>query len=125
VTGVEGEFALEAIEVARTGDGHRERRRSDGLFVLIGGEPVTTWLPERVIRDEWGYICTGRDVMDLLHERPPATWPLERDPYLLETSVPGVLAAGDVRHASIKRVSAGVGEGSMAIAVVHQYLRER
>jgi thioredoxin reductase (NADPH) len=125
VTGVEGEFTLEAIEVAQSGDGRRERRRSDGLFVLIGGEPVTAWLPDRVIRDEWGYICTGRDVMDLLRERPPATWPLERDPYLLETSVPGILAAGDVRHGSIKRVSAGVGEGSMAIAVVHQYLRER
>jgi thioredoxin reductase (NADPH) len=64
-------------------------------------------------------------VMDLLQERPPATWPLARDPYLLETSIPGVLAAGDVRHGSIKRVSAGVGEGSMAIAVVHQYLSEQ
>jgi thioredoxin reductase (NADPH) len=62
--------------------------------------------------------------MDLLRERPPATWPLARDPYLLETSIPGVLAAGDVRHGSIKRVAAGVGEGSMAIAVVHQYLAE-
>jgi thioredoxin reductase (NADPH) len=82
-------------------------------------------LPDRVIRDRWGYVCTGRDVMDLLREQPPATWPLERDPYLLETSVPGILAAGDVRHASVKRVSAGVGEGSMAIATVHQYLRER
>ncbi len=125
VTSVEGEDTLEAIEVAGSRDGGRERRRSDGLFVLIGGEPATAWLPDRVIRDEWGYVCTGRDVMDLLHGRPPATWPLERDPYLLETSVPGILAAGDVRHASIKRVSAGVGEGSMAIATVHQYLRER
>jgi thioredoxin reductase (NADPH) len=63
--------------------------------------------------------------MDLLRERPPATWPLARDPYLLETSIPGVLAAGDVRHGSIKRVSDGVGEGSMSIAVVHQYLAEQ
>jgi thioredoxin reductase (NADPH) len=62
--------------------------------------------------------------MDLLQEQPPATWPLARDPFLLETSIPGLLAAGDVRHGSIKRVSAGVGEGSMAIAVVHQYLAE-
>jgi thioredoxin reductase (NADPH) len=93
--------------------------------VLIGGEPVTAWLPPAVIRDQWGYVCTGRDVMDLLLERPAATWPLERDPYLLETSVPGILAVGDVRHASIKRVSAAVGEGSMAIAVAHQYLAER
>jgi thioredoxin reductase (NADPH) len=62
--------------------------------------------------------------MDLLRERPPTTWPLERDPFLLETSVPGILAAGDVRHGSIKRCSAAVGEGSMAIAVVHHVLAE-
>ena len=77
--------------------------RATALFVLIGGEPQTAWLPDAVIRDQWGFVCTGRDVMDLLHERPPATWPLERDPFLLETSIPGVLAAGDVRHGSIKR----------------------
>jgi thioredoxin reductase (NADPH) len=124
VTGVQGHDSLEAIEVASGPAGRRELRPSDGLFVLIGGEPVTAWLPQAVIRDQWGYVCTGRDVMDLLPERPRATWPLERDPYLLETSVPGILAVGDVRHASIKRVSAAVGEGSMAIAVVHQYLGE-
>ena len=124
VTGVEGHDTLEAIEVASGQARRRERRPSDALFVLIGGEPVTAWMPRAVIRDQWGYLCTGRDVMDLLLERPPATWPLERDPYLLETSVPGILAVGDVRHASIKRVSAAVGEGSMGIAVVHQYLAE-
>jgi thioredoxin reductase (NADPH) len=123
VVGVEGEDGLEAIEVART-TGPTERRPSEGLFVFIGARAETAWLPEILIRDRWGYVCTGRDVMDLLAERPPATWPLARDPYLLETSIPGVLAAGDVRHGSIKRVSAGVGEGSMAIAVVHQYLAE-
>jgi thioredoxin reductase (NADPH) len=124
VVGVEGHDSLEAIEVAAGPARRRERRPSDGLFVLIGGRAVTSWLPPNIIRDQWGYVCTGRDVMDLLQERPPATWPLVRDPYLLETSIPGVLAAGDVRHGSIKRVSAGVGEGSMAIAVVHQYLAE-
>ena len=124
VVGVEGGDGLETIEVACGASGRRERRPSDGLFVLIGGRAETAWLPDRIIRDQWGYVCTGRDVMDLLGERPEAAWPLERDPYLLETSVPGVLAAGDVRHGSIKRVSAGVGEGSMAIAVVHQYLAE-
>jgi thioredoxin reductase (NADPH) len=124
VVGVAGHDELEVIEVASGPERRRERRPSDALFVLIGGRAETAWLPERVIRDQWGYVCTGRDVMDLLQERPPATWPLERDPYLLETSVPGILAAGDVRHGSIKRVSAGVGEGSMAIAVVHQYLAE-
>jgi thioredoxin reductase (NADPH) len=124
VVGLQGADALEAIEVV-TGPARRsERRESDALFVLIGGQPATSWLPERIIRDQWGYVCTGRDVMDLLADRPPATWPLARDPYLLETSAPGILAAGDVRHASIKRCSAGVGEGSTAIAVVHQYLAE-
>jgi thioredoxin reductase (NADPH) len=125
VVGVEGSDGLEAIHVVCGAAGGKERRSSDGLFVFIGARAETSWLPEAVIRDQWGYVCTGRDVMDLLHERPPATWPLARDPYLLETSIPGVLAAGDVRHGSIKRVSAGVGEGSMAVAVVHQYLAER
>jgi thioredoxin reductase (NADPH) len=124
VVDVEGHDSLEVIDVAAGPSQRRERRPSDGLFILIGARAETSWLPANVIRDQWGYVCTGRDVMDLLRERPPATWPLPRDPYLLETSIPGVLAAGDVRHGSIKRVSAGVGEGSMAIAVVHQYLAE-
>ncbi len=125
VVGVEGRDELEAIQVVRRADGRPERRASGGLFVLIGARAETAWLPGNLIRDRWGYVCTGRDVMDLLQERTPATWPLARDPYLLETSIPGVVAAGDVRHGSIKRVSAGVGEGSMAIAVVHQYLAEQ
>ena len=124
VVGVDGRDALETIDVVSGPSRRHERRPSDALFVFIGARAETSWLPANVIRDQWGYVCTGRDVMDLLRERPPATWPLERDPYLLETSVPGIMAAGDVRHGSIKRVSAGVGEGSMAIAVVHQYLAE-
>jgi len=124
VVALEGTDVLEAIEVVTGPDRRRERRPSDALFVLIGGQAATSWLPDRIIRDQWGYVCTGRDVMDLLPDRGPDTWPLERDPYLLETSVPGILAAGDVRHGSIKRCSAGVGEGCTAIAVVHQYLAE-
>ncbi|HEY7637720.1 MAG TPA: FAD-dependent oxidoreductase [Gemmatimonadales bacterium] len=124
VVGLEGSDTLEALEVVTGPDRRRERRQSDALFVLIGGQAATTWLPERIICDQWGYVCTGRDVLDLLPARTPGTWPLDRDPYLLETSVPGILAAGDVRHGSIKRVSAGVGEGCTAIAVVHQYLAE-
>ncbi len=73
-----------------------------------------------MICDERGFICTGRDVIDLM----PDAWPLERDPYLLETSVPGIFAAGDVRHGSIKRVASGVGEGSIAIAFVHEHLAD-
>ncbi len=106
VVGVEGTDALEAIEVTRGGARRRERVPSDGLFVFIGAEAQTDWLPEALIRDQWKFICTGRDVMDLLAERAAGTWPLERDPYLLETSIPGILAAGDVRHGSIKRCAA-------------------
>ena len=92
--------------------------------MFIGAHAETAWLPRDVIRDQWNYVCTGRDVMDLLPVQTTTRWPIERDPYLLETSVPGIFAVGDVRHGSIKRVASGVGEGSMAIAFVHQYLAE-
>jgi len=124
VVGVDGETELESIEIATGADRRRERRKSDALFVFIGAHAETSWLPSDVIRDQWSYVCTGRDVMDLLQLQTETSWPLERDPYLLETSVPGVFAVGDVRHGSIKRVASGVGEGSMAIAFVHQYLAE-
>jgi thioredoxin reductase (NADPH) len=90
------------------------------LFVLIGARPHTRWLPEEVIRDERGYVITGNDL--LRDGSPPAGWPLERPPMLLETSVPGVFAAGDVRCGSVKRVASAVGEGSIAIQMVHKYL---
>ena len=124
VVSVDGTDRLESIEVVTGPSRRRERRESDALFVFIGAHAETSWLPEKLIRDEWGYICAGRDVMDLLEEREAGTWPIERDPYLLETSVPGIFSAGDVRHGSIKRVASSVGEGSMAIAFVHQYLAE-
>ena len=123
VVEVEGDGHLQAIVVADRGTGRRERREAAALFVLIGADAETKWMPPALVRDELGYVCTGRDVMDLLAAR-QAEWPLPRDPYLLETSVPGVFAAGDVRHGSIKRVASGVGEGSMAIAFVHQYLAQ-
>jgi thioredoxin reductase (NADPH) len=90
------------------------------VFIFIGADAITDWLPREVVCDERGYVCTGRDVTDLM----PESWPLERDPYLLETSVPGIFAAGDVRHGSIKRVASGVGEGSIAIAFVHEHLAD-
>ncbi len=86
---------------------------ADALFVMIGANPNTTWLPAELERDAAGYLCTGRDLK---------TWSSEREPFPLETNLPGVFCAGDVRHGSIKRVSSGVGEGSMAIAFIHQYL---
>lgn len=93
------------------------------LFVLIGGEPHTDWLPTAVRRDDWGFVVTGSD---LLHDGClPEEWPLERPPMLLETSLPGVFAVGDVRHRSVKRVASAVGDGSVAIQFVHQFLHER
>jgi len=121
---LEGTDHLEAIVIERRATGERRREETGAVFVFIGADAETAWLPPDVIRDERGYVCTGRDVMDLVASK-AGHWPLERDPYLLETSVPGVFAVGDVRHGSIKRVASGVGEGSMAIAFVHQYLAEQ
>jgi thioredoxin reductase (NADPH) len=118
---VEGEHRLEAIVIEHLDTGELVREPTSAVFVFIGADATTEWLPDAFIRDEHGYICTGRDVMDLVAKN-QGSWLLDRDPFLLETSVPGVFAAGDVRHGSIKRVASGVGEGSMAIAFVHQYL---
>jgi thioredoxin reductase (NADPH) len=84
------------------------------LFILIGAQPFTSWLPETIRRDQWGYILTGLDTGQ--------EWPLERAPFLLETTTPGVFAAGDVRHGSMKRVAAAVGDGSTVIRLIHDYL---
>jgi thioredoxin reductase (NADPH) len=124
VVGVEGTDHLEAIVIEDRRNGQRRHEPTDALFVFIGADAKTEWLPPAVICDERGYVCTGRDVTDLVAQQ-HGSWPIERDPYLLETSVPGIFAVGDVRHGSIKRVASGVGEGSMAIAFVHQYLSER
>ena len=90
------------------------------LFVFIGAAPRTDWLPDAVARDERGFVRTGPD----LHESDLVDWPLERAPFLLESSVPGVFVAGDVRAASVKRVASAVGEGSVAVAFVHQHLAD-
>jgi thioredoxin reductase (NADPH) len=110
--------ALEAIEVGADGTTETTWLRSDGLFILIGADTETAWLPSEIARDDKGYVLTGSDVAAAGH------WELDRDPYLLETSVPGIFACGDVRFSPVKRVAAAVGEGSMAIAFVHQYLKE-
>jgi thioredoxin reductase (NADPH) len=112
-----GDEHLEAIAVANRGTGQTTRRDAAGLFVMIGADAETAWLPDEIERDSRGYVLSGPEVLK------SGRWPIERDPYLLETSVPGIFAVGDVRAGSVKRVAAGVGEGSMAIAFVHQYLQ--
>jgi thioredoxin reductase (NADPH) len=114
--GAEGDGRLRTLRI-RTADGEEALEPVDACFVLIGAVPRTDWLAGVVARDERGFILAG---LDAKSDR----WPLERDPFPLETSVPGVLVAGDVRARSIKRVASAVGEGSMAVSLIHQYLAE-
>ena len=119
VIGAEGADHLERL-VLRSPAG---RRTVDGswLFVFIGAAPRTDWLQDAVARDARGFVLTGPDLLDE-HGRPPVGWPLARQPYLLESSLPGVFVAGDVRASSVKRVASAVGEGALAVTLVHRYL---
>jgi len=118
VIAAHGDSSLEAIDVRDTTTGDTSRLESGALFIFIGADAETAWLPPEIALDEKGYVLTGPDL------RAAGGWQLDRDPYPLETSVPGVFACGDVRFSPVKRVAAAVGEGSMAIAMVHQYLRD-
>jgi thioredoxin reductase (NADPH) len=113
----EGDGRLARLHVRDAG-GSESAIDADACFVFIGASPGTDWLDGVVARDARGFILAGPDAQ-------PAGWPLKRDPYLLETSVPGVFVAGDVRARSVKRVASAVGEGSMAVSLVHQYLLDR
>ncbi|QHN02856.1 response regulator [Granulicella sp. WH15] len=115
--------------VAVSGDGHLEClslttprgpevRKANSLFIFIGAAPKTSWLPDAIACDSKGFVLAGPDVKS----KSPGSWKLEREPYLLETSLPGIFVAGDVRHGSVKRCASAVGEGSIAIQFVHQYL---
>jgi thioredoxin reductase (NADPH) len=123
VTKLDGNSQLQAITLKDSNTGQERRVATHWLFVCIGGVPHTEWAPEvGVIRDERGYLITGPD---LFHNgRRPPSWPLDRDPYYLETNVPGIFAVGDVRHGAVKRCASAVGEGAMAVAFVHRYLAE-
>jgi thioredoxin reductase (NADPH) len=116
-----GHQRLEGLTVRDRHTGATRTVSASAVFVLIGAEPHTTWLHGVVRRDERGYVLTGRDLLGR-DGRPPAGWPLERPPMPLETSLPGVFAAGDVRYRSVKRVASAVGEGSIAVQLVHEYL---
>jgi len=120
ISEVHGNARLEEISVHCSDTNKIERVSATSLFIFIGALPRTDWLAGTVERDDKGFILTGPD---LIHEgKHPKGWPLERDPYLLETNIPGVFAVGDVRHGSVKRVASGVGEGSVAVQFIHQYL---
>jgi thioredoxin reductase (NADPH) len=116
-----GEGRLEHLVLEDSASGTVDTVSSAAVFVLIGGQPRTGWLSEDIVRDRGGYIVTGQDLL-LRDWGTPVVWTQERPPMLLETSVPGIFAAGDVRHGSVKRVASAVGEGSIAIPLIHRYL---
>jgi thioredoxin reductase (NADPH) len=117
VTGGAGEGALKSVELRDCRTGRLETVPAAALFLMIGAQPHTEWLPESICRDERGYLLTGSDL-------PDGDWPLERPPLMLETSMPGVFAVGDARRGSTKRVASAVGEGSVVIEQVHQLLAQ-
>jgi thioredoxin reductase (NADPH) len=121
VTGGAGQGRLERLTLTDLQSGAAETVPATALFVLIGAEPRTQWLPGAVRRDQSGFVLTGTDL--LREGQAPREWPLPRPPMFLESSLPGVFAAGDVRHGSVKRVASAVGEGSIAIHLVHDHLR--
>ena len=120
VAEVHGESHLEEISVLCSDTDKIERVPASAMFIFIGALPRTDWLGDIVERDERGFIRTGPDL--IRDGQRPKGWSLDRDPFLLETNVPGIFAVGDVRHGSIKRVASGVGEGSVAVQFIHQYL---
>ncbi len=118
VVAAHGDVSLEAVDVHNGAIAETTRLESGGLFIFVGADVETAWLPPEIALDHHGYVLTGPEM------RAAERWTLDRDPYLLETSVPGIFASGDVRLGPVKRVAAAVGEGSMAIAFVHQYLKD-
>jgi thioredoxin reductase (NADPH) len=121
VVEVKGEESLEAVTIENAATGELQTVPATSLFIFIGAVPRTDWLDGVVERDERGFILAGSDLLS--EGGRPRGWHLERDPYLLETNVPGIFAIGDVRHGSVKRVASGVGEGSICVQFVHQYLK--
>jgi thioredoxin reductase (NADPH) len=122
VTGLSGDTrCLEEITLTNRKTGESKQVKTKFLFVCIGGAPNTQWAGDLgIVRDNSGYLVTGPDLIRV--GKKPASWPLDRDPYYLETSMPGLFAAGDVRHGSVKRCASAVGEGAMAVSLIHRYL---
>jgi thioredoxin reductase (NADPH) len=120
VSEAHGDSHLEEISVLCSDTNTTERVPASAMFIFIGALPRTDWLGDLVERDERGFLLTGPDL--IRDGQRPKGWALDRDPFLLETNVPGLFAVGDVRHGSVKRVASGVGEGSVAVQFIHQYL---
>jgi thioredoxin reductase (NADPH) len=120
IVAASGSDHLERLTIADRKAGTEEEVDASWLFVFIGAAPCTDWIGKEVVRDDNGFVLTGPDL--LIDGQLPPDWPLERQPYFLETSVPGVFAAGDVRGQSVKRVASAVGEGAMAVTLIHRYL---
>jgi len=118
VVGAEGSGRLQQLVIKNTKTGTTERVSADGLFVFIGATPRTHWLEGAVARDTEGFVLSGVDFM--CDGRPD--WPQGRQPYLLETSMPGVFVAGDVRKGSVRRLTSAAGEGAMTVVFVHRFL---
>jgi thioredoxin reductase (NADPH) len=117
IVGGHGAQQLEGLDIQDTTTGETQTVPAAALFILIGAQPRTDWLPDSILRDSRGFIFTGADLLPVAQTGDGKT----RQPLLLETSLPGVFAAGDVRHGSVKRVASAVGEGGIAIQMVHQY----
>jgi thioredoxin reductase (NADPH) len=121
VAGVGGNGRLESIDIRDAAGGETRTLPAAAMFIFVGSAPRTSMVAELVERDRDGFMLTGREVMR--NGRGPKGWTADRDPFLFETSVPGVFAVGDARRGSGKRVAAAVGEGSAAVSAIHEYLR--
>jgi thioredoxin reductase (NADPH) len=118
----EGQEHLQCVTLVNH-EGGQQVVDAEHLFVFIGAAPLTDWLPDTLVRDRGGFVVTGAELTS--GGKRPLAWDLERDPYLLESSIPGVFVAGDVRAQSVKRVASAVGEGALAVTLVHKYLAEQ
>jgi thioredoxin reductase (NADPH) len=121
VAEVQGAERVEGVVIEHVETKERKELRTDALFIWIGAKPRTEWLADSLVRDKQGFILTGRD----LRRSHLAKWPADRWPAPLESSMGGVFVAGDARHGSVKRVGSAVGEGAMAVQLIHDYMRER
>jgi thioredoxin reductase (NADPH) len=117
-----GAANLEALVLFNQITGDRTTVPASALFIFIGAVPCTSWLRDVLVLDEHGFVVSGPDLRR--EGKLPRGWTLDRDPYLLETSMPGVFVAGDTRHGSVKRVASAVGEGSISVQMIHQYLNK-